>query len=345
MSLPPDLYYFPFAEYWWMYVVFTALISVLLALDLGVFNKTPHAISIREATMWTIVWALLALAFNVGLYYYASWRLPTREHLMAIPGFSAEAAARQIGLEFLAGYLIERALSFDNIFVFVVVFTYFQVPSKLQHRVLFYGIIGAFVFRAIFIGMGALLMRFHYVVIFFGVVLLVTGVRMAFGPESSVDPENNIVIKWMRRFLPVTTEGDGDKFFVRLNGVLHGTPLFVALVFLEITDVVFAVDSVPAVFAMTKEPLIVFTSNIFAILGLRAMYFMLAGAMDKFWLLKYGLSAVLVFVGLKMVWWNGVQAEKLPITLSLGVILMVLVVSVTASWMFPRERFDGPAPS
>lgn len=317
---------FPIAEYWWVYLAFTGLIIVLLALDLGVFNRTPHEISLKESTIWTVVWFLVAGVFNWIFYLWATTQLPPE-------------LARQAGLEFAAGYLVERALSFDNIFIFVVVFNYFAVPPRFQHRVLFFGIVGAFVFRAIFVGLGAMLMSYHWVVMFFGVLLLYTGGKMAFGlGEESIEPERNPIIKLLRRFLPVTPEMDGERFFKRINGVLHATPLMVGLLFLELTDVVFAIDSVPAIFALTKEPLVVFTSNIFAILGLRAMYFMLAGALDRFHLLKYGLAGVLIFVGLKMVWWNGVQAPHIPIVWSLGVIAALLVSFVALSLAIPPKR-------
>ncbi len=317
---------FPIAEYWWVYLAFTGLIIVLLALDLGVFNRTPHEISLKESTIWTVVWFLVAGGFNWVFYLWATTQLPPE-------------LARQVGLEFAAGYLVERALSFDNIFIFVVVFNYFAVPPRFQHRVLFFGIVGAFVFRAIFVGLGAMLMSYHWVVMFFGVLLLYTGGKMAFGlGEESIEPERNPIIKLLRRFLPVTPEMDGERFFKRIDGVLHATPLMVGLLFLELTDVVFAIDSVPAIFALTKEPLVVFTSNIFAILGLRAMYFMLAGALDRFHLLKYGLAGVLIFVGLKMVWWNGVQAPHIPIVWSLGVIAALLVSFVVLSLAIPPKR-------
>ncbi len=317
---------FPIAEYWWAYLAFTGLIIVLLALDLGVFNRTPHEVSLKESTIWTVVWFVVAGVFNWLFYLWAGTQV-------------APELAKQAGLEFAAGYLVERALSFDNIFIFVVVFNYFAVPAKFQHRVLFFGIVGAFVFRAIFVGLGAMLMSYHWVVMFFGVLLLYTGGKMAFGlGEESIEPERNPIIKLLRRFLPVTAEMDGERFFKRVDGVLHATPLLVGLLFLELTDIVFAIDSVPAIFALTKEPLVVFTSNIFAILGLRAMYFMLAGALDRFHLLKYGLAGVLIFVGLKMVWWNGVQAPHVPILWSLGVIGALLVGFVGLSLAIPPRR-------
>jgi tellurite resistance protein TerC len=229
----------------------------------------------------------------------------------------------------------------DNIFVFVVVLTYFGVPTRLQHRVLFFGILGALIFRAIFIGLGALLLRFEWVLIAFGVFLVYTGFKMMFAEDKEVDPESNAIIRQFRRLVPVTAEMHGHKFFLRVEGRWHATPLFVALLFLEMTDIVFAVDSVPAIFALTREPLIVFTSNIFAILGLRNLYFLLRGAIDKFHMLKYGLGIVLIFVGAKMTFLNKLYGGHFPITLSLGIIVGVIGVSVVLSLMFPKKGQNG----
>jgi tellurite resistance protein TerC len=327
---------FPFADYWWFYLGFTGFVLFLLALDLGVFHRQAHEVSFREAATWSVVWVALALGFNFLLYQYALWKFPQDPRLMAIPGFDPSGAAWRVSLEFLTGYIVEKSLSVDNIFVFVLVFGYFAIPAKYQHRVLFYGIVGALIFRAIFIALGSALMQYHWVVIVFGVFLVFTGIKMMFAPEKGVDPDKNLLIRLFRRLVPITTELHGQRFFVRTDGVLHATPLFVALLFLEATDVIFAVDSVPAIFALTSEPLIVFTSNIFAILGLRALYFMLAGAIDKFYMLKYGLAVVLIFVGLKMVWLNDLFGGKFPISLSLGIIAGVIVASVVASLMFPK---------
>jgi tellurite resistance protein TerC len=332
-----DVLFFPFSEYWWFYAGFTAFVLLLLALDLGVFHREAHEVSFREATTWSVIWVALALAFNYGFYLYALNTFPTDPRLAAIPGFDPAAAARQTGLEFLTGYIVEKSLAVDNIFVFVVVFSFFAIPPKYQHRVLFYGIIGALVFRAIFIAMGSVLMQYKWVVILFGVFLILTGIKMFFAPEKGIDPEKNPVIRLFKRFVPVTPQLHGQRFFVTLDGRPHATPLFVALLFLEMSDVIFAVDSVPAIFALTREPLIVFTSNVFAILGLRAMYFMLAGAVDRFHMLKFGLAIVLVFVGLKMVWLNEAFGGKFPITWSLGIILAVIAVSVVLSLLFPRQ--------
>src|SRR6185503_11502166 len=293
---------FPFSEYWWFYLAFVGLVLLLLSLDLGVFHRKAHAVSFRESAIWSAVWIALAILFNFALYQYALWKFPQDPRLLALPGFDPNAAAWRTALEFMTGYVVEKSLSVDNIFVFVMVFSYFNVPAKYQHRVLFYGILGALIFRGIFVTLGAALMRYHWVVMFFGGFLILTGIKIFVAKEKPVEPEKNLLIRLLRRFIPVTHEADQGKFFVRKSGPLYATPLLICLVFLEATDVVFAVDSVPAIFALTNEPLLVFTSNIFAILGLRSLYFMLAGAVDKFYLLKYGLGVVLVFVGLKMVW-------------------------------------------
>lgn len=334
---------FPLAEYWWFYLAFTTFVLLMLALDLGVFHRKEHEVSFKEASIWSAVWVSLALVFNFLLYRYALWKFPMDDRLMSIPDFIPEAAAWNVSLEFLTGYIVEKSLSVDNIFVFVVVFAYFAIPAKYQHRVLFYGIIGALVFRAVFIGMGSWLMQFHWVIYLFGGFLILTGLKMMFGAEKEIDPEKNPVIKLFKRFIPVTSRLRGKHFFVRERGRWTATPLFIALLFLEMTDIIFAVDSVPAIFAITAEPMIVFTSNIFAILGLRAMYFMLAGAVTKFYLLKYGLAVVLVFVGLKMIWLNDAFGGKFPVTWSLTFILSAIAVSVAASLIFPlRESGADP---
>jgi tellurite resistance protein TerC len=329
---------FPFSEYWWFYLSFVGLVVLLLALDLGVFHRKAHAVGFKEAATWSVVWISLSLLFNFVLYNYASWKFAHDTRLLAIPGFDPSGAAWRVSLEFLTGYVIEKALSVDNIFVFVMVFSYFGIPAKYQHRVLFFGILGALVFRAIFVAIGSALMQYQWVVILFGVFLIFTGLKIFFAKEKPVDPEKNFLIRLLRRVLPVTPDLQGSKFFARVNGKTFATPLLIALLFLEATDVVFAVDSVPAIFAVTSEPLIVFTSNIFAILGLRAMFFMLAGAVDKFYLLKYGLGGVLLFVGLKMVWLNQLFDGHFPIWLSLGIISAVLFLSVALSLAFPKRQ-------
>jgi tellurite resistance protein TerC len=322
---------FPFSEYWWFYAAFTGFVWLLLAVDLGLFHRAAHDVSLREAAIWSTVWVALALAFNYLLYQYGLWTFPQDPRLTALPAFDPQAAARQSALEFLAGYVVEKALSVDNIFVFVVVFGYFAIPTRYQHRVLFYGILGALACRALFIALGAVLLQYHWVVWLFGGFLILTGLKMLVAADKGPTPEKNPVIRLFRRVVPATPDLHGQRFFVRIQGALYATPLFITLLFIELTDVVFAIDSVPAIFALTDEPLIVFTSNIFAILGLRAMYFLLAGAVERFRLLKYGLALVLIFVGLKMVWLNDWYGGKFPISLSLGVIAAVIGAAVVLS--------------
>lgn len=334
---------FPFAEYWWLYLLFTGFVLVLLALDLGVFHRKAHAVGFKEATAWSVVWILLSLSFNYALYRYALWTFPSDSRLAQIPGFDPTEAAQRVSLEFLTGYIIEKSLSIDNIFVFVVVFTYFAIPPIYQHRVLFYGILGALVFRAMFIAAGSVLLKYHWVLLVFGGFLILTGIKMMFAPEKQIDPEKNLLIRWFRKLVPVTPRLEGQRFFVRHEGILHATPLFVALLFVEISDIVFAIDSVPAIFAVTDEPMIVFTSNVFAILGLRALYFLLAGAVERFYMLKYGLATVLIFVGLKMAWLNEAFGGKFPITWSLAIIGGVIGISIALSLIFTRGAHKPPA--
>ena len=315
---------FPFADYWWFYGGFLIFVFIMLALDLGVFNRKAHIVSFKEATIWSIVWVTLALIFNFLFYQYASGK------------FGADIG-RQFGLEFLTGYILEYSLSIDNIFVFVLVFSYFGIPAKYKHRVLFYGILGALIFRAIFIALGSALMQFHWVIYIFGGFLIITGIKMIFSSSDEIEPEKNFLIRIFKKIMPVSHEIDGKNFFVIKDGIRHATPLFIALLFLEATDIIFAVDSVPAIFSITDEPLIVFTSNIFAIMGLRSMYFMLAGVINKFHLLKYGLAIVLIFVGLKMVWLNPLYDGHFPIVWSLGFILGTILLSIIASLMFPAK--------
>jgi tellurite resistance protein TerC len=329
---------FPFADYWWLYLAFLAGVVVLLALDLGVFHREAHVVGFREAAAWSAVWIGLALAFNYGLYRFALWALPQDPRLLALPGFDAAVAARETALEFLTGFIVEKSLSVDNIFVFVLIFNFFALPPKYQHRVLFFGIVGALVFRAIFIALGSALLQFHWVVWIFGIFLIASGLKIMFAPEKGIDPENNPIVRGFRKLMPVTPDFHGQHFFVRVQGVLHATPLFIALLFVEITDVIFAVDSVPAIYALTDEPLIVFTSNVFAILGLRALYFLLAGMVDRFYLLKYGLAVILIFVGTKITWLNDWYGGKFPINLSLGIISAVLAIAVLASLLWPRAK-------
>lgn len=332
---------FPFSSYWGVYVGFSAFVLMMLLLDLGVFHKKSHVISIKESATWSIVWISLALLFNVCLYFYAISSFGSDPRLLAVPGFDAAVAGKQVSLEFLTGFVIEKSLAIDNIFVFVVIFTYFKIPPIYQHRVLFFGIIGALIFRAIFIALGASLMQYHWAILIAGAFLILTGLKILFAPEKVPDPGSNPLIKLVKKFMPVTTEMHGDKFFIKKSKMIYATPLFLALVFIEFSDIVFAIDSVPAIFAITKEPLIVFTSNIFAILGLRSLYFMLAGVVDKFRFLKYGLGLILIFVGLKMTWLNSLFGGKFPIGWSLGIIGFILLGSIALSILIrPKLHLD-----
>jgi tellurite resistance protein TerC len=287
---------------------FVGLIALLLALDLCVFHRQAHVVSMREAAAWTGVWVVLGLAFG-GVVW--AWQGPT-------------AAG-----EYLAGYLIEKSLSVDNVFVFALLFSYFAVPAAYQHRVLFWGVIGAIVLRAAFIAAGAALLEsFHWVIYVFGGLLVLTGLKMALKRQGEMHPERNPVLRLARRVVPVLSEYRGQKFFVRERGRLVGTPLLAVLLAVETSDVIFAVDSIPAIFAVTREPFLVLTSNVFAILGLRALYFLLAGMMHRFVYLKYGLAAILVFVGAKMLL---TDFYELPIWASLAAIAAVVAISVIAS--------------
>jgi tellurite resistance protein TerC len=341
---------FPFSQYWWFYGLFVTGVLALLALDLGLLRREAREPRFREAVAWCGVWVGLALAFAAGLYAYCASTLPLDPRLAAQPGFDAEGIAAQVALEFLTGYVVEYSLSVDNIFVFVLLLRYFAVPGRYQHRVLFYGILGALVFRAIFVALGAVLLQFHWIVWLFGLFLVVTGVKMAVGADHPVEPERNLVIRTVRRLLPVTAEFRGQAFVVREEGRWWATPLLVALLCLEASDIVFAIDSVPAIFALTREPFIVFTSNIFAILGLRSLFSMLGGAVERFHLLRYGLALVLIFVGLKMLWLDAAFGGKFPIGWSLAIVGALLASSVIGSLLVrPRPRplaaprSEGPA--
>jgi tellurite resistance protein TerC len=333
---------FPFADYWWFYAGFTAFVLGMLALDLGVFHRDAHVVGFKEALGWSIFWISLAMLFGYGLYEYSLYKFPLDPRLA---GLDHAALAKQTGLEYLTGFVVEKSLSVDNIFVFVVVFSYFAIPAKYQHRVLFYGILGALVFRIIFISLGSVLMQFHAVILVFGAFLILTGFKILFAPEKPIDPEKNPIIRLLRKLMPVTPKLHGQSFITKIDGKWHATPLLVCLVFVEVTDIVFAVDSVPAIFALTREPLIVFTSNVFAILGLRALFFMLAGVMHKFRFLKYGLGLILVFVGLKMVWLNEAFGGKFPIAWSLGIIGALLTASIVLSLVIPPKEKPAANPA
>jgi len=334
---------FPFASYWWFYLGFSGFVIAVLALDLGLFHREHKEVSFREATAWTFVWISLALTFNFLLYRYCLTSFADNPNLTSIPGFVPAEAAKRVALQFLAGYIVEESLSMDNIFVFVLIFRYFAVPLAYQHRILFLGILGAIVFRGIFITIGAALIQYRWVVVIFGLFLTITGIKMLFAGEEKIDPSHNPLVRLLGRFMRITPYMHGPDFFVRTGNVLHATPLLVTLVCIETTDILFAIDSVPAVFALTREPLIVFTSNIFAILGLRSMYFMLAGAIDKFHLLKIGLALVLVFVGCKMLFLHELYGGEFPIALSLAIIAVLLGGSIALSLLFPKRPEPLPA--
>jgi tellurite resistance protein TerC len=304
----------------WMWVAFSAFVLTMLTLDLAVFNRKAHRVSTKEAGAWTAAWISLAVLFGIGIYYFMG---------------------PQPALEFAAGYLVEEALSVDNLFVFILLFSYFRVPATLQHRVLFWGIFGALVMRGIMIAAGSLLLdRFHWIIYVFGAFLVVTGIRMAMHDETNIEPETNPVLRLVRRLVPVTDKYHGQHFFIREPSGPGGatrlvaTPLFVVLVLVETTDLVFAVDSIPAVFGVTQDPFIVYTSNVFAILGLRSLYFLLAGIIEKFHYLRLGLAVVLTFVGAKMLASHWIHV---PTAVSLGVIALVLVSSVVGSLLFPKK--------
>src|SRR5512134_2068232 len=299
----------------WLWVGFNVFILVMLALDLGVFHRKSHVVSLKESLTWTAVWVALALAFNAGVWHYAG---------------STKA------LEFFTGYLIEKSLSVDNVFVFALLFSYFAVPPKYQHKVLFWGILGALVMRAIMIFLGAaLIAKFAWIIYVFGAFLILTGIKMIVKREEEIHPERNPVVRLFKKLMPVTPEYRGDQFFVRENGIRMATPLFVVLLLVEFTDLIFAVDSIPAIFAVTKDPFIVYTSNVFAILGLRSLYFALAGVMDKFHYLKIGLGVVLTFVGIKMLLAH--TTWKIDTLVSLGVIVMILAIAVGLSLVRPKK--------
>ncbi|CAN5249851.1 TerC family protein [soil metagenome] len=307
----------------WMWIGFIAFVLVMLALDLGVFNRTPHVVKPKEALVWTAVWVGLALVFAAGLMVFID---------------------HQAALTFLTGYVIEESLSVDNIFVIVLIFQYFAVPPQFQHRVLFWGILGALLMRGLFIGLGAaLLARFEWIFYIFGALLVITGIRMAVKQDEEFDGEQNPVVKLVRRFLPLTHDYRGKHFFAVENGKRYATPLLLVLVLVEATDLIFAVDSIPAIFGITRDPFLVFTSNIFAVLGLRSLFFLLASVVTKFHLLKYGLAFILTFVGAKML---AEQWIHIPILLSLGVVVSVLGASIGASLIWPAKiPSEGKTPS
>ena len=296
----------------WHWSGFVAFLILMLALDLGIFNKKKHEVHVKEALIWSAVWISLALIFNVGVFY-----------LMG----------HQKGLEFFTGYLLEKSLSVDNLFVFILLFKFFDVPKKYQHEVLYWGIIGALIMRAVLIIIGAaLIVRFSWVILIFGGFLVIAGLKMAFQKNERIHPDKNPIVKFMKKFLPITPEYHKDKFFVRKEG-LFATPLLIVLIVVETSDLVFALDSIPAILAITHDTFIVFTSNAFAILGLRALYFALSGFMDKFYYLKIGLSIILVFIGMKML-----LAGVIHISTFLSLIIIVTVLTISILMSVVRTR-------
>ena len=294
---------------------FVAFVLAMLALDLGVFHREAHEVRPKEAAVWTAVWVALALAFAAGLFVLYG---------------------HEVGLTFLTGYLIEESLSIDNIFVIVLIFEFFRVPKSCQHRVLFYGILGALVMRGLFIGLGAVLIaRFHWILYLFGAMLVITGVRMAVKSDDDFRGDENPIVRLVRRFLPLSRDYHGKRFFVVDAGRRVATPLLLVLILVEFTDLVFAIDSIPAIFGVTRDTFLVFTSNIFAVLGLRSLYFLLAAVVDRFYLLKYGLAVILTFVGVKML---GERYFEIDIVVSLAIILGVLGISIAASMIWPKKE-------
>lgn len=298
----------------YLWTGFIVFVFIMLALDLGVFHRKSHEVKIREALIWSAVWISLALIFNYGIFIFMG---------------------REKAIEFLTGYVIEKSLSIDNLFVFIMVFTYFNVDTKYQHKILFWGILGALIMRAIFIFAGvALISMFHWIIYVFGGFLIFTGIKMLFHKDEKLDPNKNPLVIIFKKFFPVTEEMHGSKFFVKINARTVATPLFIVLLVIEFTDLIFAVDSIPAILAISNDTFIIFTSNVFAILGLRALYFALAGITKYFYYLKYGLSAILVFVGIKMIM---AEFYKIPIVYSLLSILGILLISILFSIVFPKK--------
>lgn len=298
----------------WYWIGFNFFVLIMLVVDLGVFHRKKHVIKIKEAFIWTTVWLTLALIFNYGLYYF----------------FGKEKA-----LEFLTGYLIEKSLSVDNIFVFILIFSYFNVPSIYQHKVLFWGIIGALIMRMIFIFAGvALINEFHWLIYIFAVFLVFTGIKMLLQAEPKINPDKNPVVRLLKKIFPVTESFQGDSFFVKRNAKIFATPLFIVVLVVEVSDLIFAVDSIPAILALTNDPFIVYTSNVFAILGLRSLYFALAGMHKFFRFLKVGLSIILIFIGVKMILSS---IYPIPILIALIIIAVILFTSIIASLVFTEK--------
>jgi tellurite resistance protein TerC len=310
---------------WIFWLIFNLFVVAMLALDLGVFHRDQHVVGVREAIGWTALWVGLAAAFAVLIYFFG-------HTMVAQPG----RANSQLTLEFITGYIIEQSLSVDNLFIFLLIFRYFKVPQENQHVVLFWGVIGALVMRAIFIATGVtLLNRFHWIIYIFGGILVYSGVKLLRQHGADIHPEKNPLLRAFRKVFRLTDDYEGEKFFVRRDGLRYATPLALVLIVVETTDLLFAVDSIPAVLAVTREPFIVYTSNVFAIMGLRSLFFALSGLLDAFHLLHYGLSLILIFIGLKML---AADFIEVPTVVALGVVGGILVASVVLSLVFPKKH-------
>lgn len=297
-----------------LWVGFNVFVLIMLALDLGVFHRHSHEVKFKEAMIWSVVWIGLALIFNAGIWHY----------------FGETKA-----IEFLTGYIVEKSLSIDNIFVFVLIFSAFQVPAAYQHRVLFWGVFGALIMRAIFIFAGvSLIAKFHWIIYVFGVFLIITGIKIARDKGTKINVENNVLLNLLRRVMPVTSEYSKSSFLVKVSGKLHATPLLLVLILIEATDLIFAVDSIPAILAITSDPFIVYTSNVFAILGLRSLYFALAGSLKYFTYLHYGLALILIFVGIKMLITDFYNINPF---VSLAIIGSILAMSIAASFIWKKK--------
>jgi tellurite resistance protein TerC len=336
--MPHSVHIFPFATFWPVYLLFSVGVSLVLWLSLRTFGRQAHEVSVREATISALSWLGIALGFNICLYVFTLWYVQHDPLLAASLGATPEALARQTALEFLSGYLLEKSLAVDNLFVFLVIFRFFSVAPQYQQRVLFYGLFGAIVLRAIFIAMGSFVMEIPIVVIGFGLFLMYQGFSVLRGKEPEIHPEKNRVLRILKRFLPISNSMDGQRFFTKIDGRWLCTPLFVTLIFVEITDIMFAFDSVPAIFGLTKEPMVVFTSNIFAVIDLRALYFLLAAFVSRFHYLSYGLSFVLIFIGLKMALFDEILHMRLPTEISLMVVLSLIIGSVILSLAKPPQK-------
>lgn len=309
---------------WWMWAGFAGIILLLLLIDLiFVGGGKQHKVSLKEAALWSVVWVSVALAFNYAIWWYLDVN-------------SGREIANEKALEFLTGYLIEKALAVDNVFVWLMLFSYFAIPTELQRRVLLFGVLGAIVMRAGMVFAGSwLITQFHWILYIFGAFLLITGAKMLWLADKEPDLNKNPLLRWIRNHFPITDKLHGEQFFVYQNGIRYLTPLLVVLILVEISDLIFAVDSIPAIFAVTTDPFIVLTSNIFAIMGLRAMYFLLADFADRFAYLKYGLAVILIFIGTKMLL---IDVVKIPIGYSLGTVALILIISVILSILFRQRK-------